>query len=140
MEFKSRLNTIRRFTAPLREELQRIRTENPELIKKQNQIFFRDIQDHINTLISNFENFREMLRDLADLHNSNQNLTLNNTMKTLTSISAVFIPLTFVVGVYGMNFKHFPELEWKYGYLFIWLIMLLISGLLVAYMKKKRWF
>jgi magnesium transporter len=61
-------------------------------------------------------------------------------MKTLTSISAVFIPLTFVVGVYGMNFKHFPELEWKYGYLFIWLIMLLISGLLVAYMKKKRWF
>jgi magnesium transporter len=140
MEFKSRLNAIRRFTAPLREELQRIRTENPDLIKKHNQVFFRDIQDHINTLIVNFENFREMLRDLADLHNSNQNLTLNNTMKTLTSISAVFIPLTFIVGVYGMNFKYFPELEWRYGYLWIWLVMIAISGGLIAYMKKKRWF
>lgn len=140
MEHKSKLNEIRRLTVPLREELQRIRTENPELIKKNNYILFRDIQDHMNTLVINFENFREMLRDLVEMHHSNQNLQLNNTMKTLTVISAIFIPLTFIVGVYGMNFKHFPELEWQYGYLWIWLVMLCISGGMVVYMKRKKWF
>lgn len=140
MELKAKLNWIRRLTVPLREELQRIRTENPDLIKKHNQILFRDLQDHITTLITNFESYREMLRDLAELNNSNQNLQLNNTMKTLTSISAVFIPLTFIVGVYGMNFKSIPELDWKYGYPAIWLIMLAITGFLIWYMKKKKWF
>lgn len=140
MEHKSRLNEIRRLTVPLREELQRIRTENPELIRKSNYVLFRDIQDHMNTLVINFENFREMLRDLVEMHHSNQNLQLNSTMKTLTVITAIFIPLTFIVGVYGMNFKHFPELEWKYGYYWIWLIMLVIAGSMLFYMKRKRWF
>lgn len=140
MEYKTELNRVRRFTVPLREELQRLKTENPEFIRKQNQALYRDIMDHLNTLISNFENLREMLRDLTDLHNSNQNLVLNNTMKTLTGISAVFIPLTFIVGVYGMNFKYFPELEWKDGYYIIWGIMIFIAIGMVWYMKRKRWF
>jgi magnesium transporter len=140
MVHKAELNRLRRISVPLREEMQRIRTENPELIKKQNQVLFRDILDHLNTLIYNFENFREILRDLTDLHNSNQNLMLNNTMKTLTVISAIFIPLTFIVGVYGMNFDIMPELRWKYGYLIIWLIMLAITGVQMWYMKKKKWF
>jgi magnesium transporter len=81
-----------------------------------------------------------MLRDLADLNHSNQNLVLNNTMKTLTGISAIFIPLTFIVGVYGMNFKHFPELEWANGYYYIWVVMLAIAGGMVWFMKKRKWF
>ncbi|MBS3915134.1 MAG: magnesium/cobalt transporter CorA [Bacteroidetes bacterium] len=140
MELKTEMNRMRRISAPLREEMQRIRTENPELIKKQNQVLFRDIIDHLNTMIYNFDNFREILRDLTDLHQSNQNLMLNNTMKTLTVISAIFIPLTFVVGVYGMNFDFMPELHWKYGYAVIWLAMLTITGGLIWYMRKKRWF
>jgi magnesium transporter len=81
-----------------------------------------------------------MLRDITDLHHSNQNLVLNNTIKTLTVISAIFIPLTFLVGVWGMNFEHMPEINWKYGYAFAWAIMLLIAGGLILYMKKKKWF
>lgn len=61
-------------------------------------------------------------------------------MKTLTVISAIFIPLTFLVGVYGMNFRHMPELDWKYGYAAVWGFMLVTAGLLVWYMHKKRWF
>lgn len=140
MEYKTELNRIRRYMLPLREEMQRVKTENPDFIRKQNQALYRDIMDHLNALFSNFESLREMLRDLTDLHHSNQNLMLNNTMKTLTGISAVFIPLTFIVGVYGMNFKYFPELEWKDGYFIIWGIMIGISILMVWYMKRKRWF
>ncbi|MBL7812085.1 MAG: magnesium/cobalt transporter CorA [Bacteroidetes bacterium] len=140
MEYKGELNGLRKFTIPLREEMQRIRTENPNLIRKQNLPLFRDIIDHLGVLQSHFENFREMLRDLTDLHHSNQNLMLNNTMKTLTVISAIFIPLTFIVGVYGMNFEVMPEIHWKYGYYFIWLVMLLITGGLVWYMRRKKWF
>ncbi|MFN5250997.1 MAG: magnesium/cobalt transporter CorA [Bacteroidia bacterium] len=140
MEHKSELNTMRRYMVPLKEEMQRIRIEHPEFLKKSNQALYRDIMDHLNTLISNFENLREMLRDLADLNHSNQNLVLNNTMKTLTGISAIFIPLTFIVGVYGMNFKHFPELEWANGYYYIWVVMLAIAGGMVWFMKKRKWF
>jgi magnesium transporter len=140
MEYKTELNGLRKFTTPLREEMQRIRTENPNLIKKPNLVLFRDIIDHLGVLQANFENLREMLRDLTELHHSNQNLMLNNTMKTLTVISAIFIPLTFVVGVYGMNFDIMPELRWKYGYAIIWAIMLGIAGGLIIYMRKKKWF
>ncbi|MCC7297699.1 MAG: magnesium/cobalt transporter CorA [Bacteroidia bacterium] len=140
MEHKAELNRIRKFTVPLREEMQRIRTENPDFIKKQNQALYRDIMDHLNMLVSNYESMREMLRDLSDLNHSNQNLVMNNTMKTLTGISAVFIPLTFIVGVYGMNFKYFPELEWKEGYYIIWGIMISIAIGMIWYMKKRRWF
>lgn len=140
MEYKTELNRIRKFTTPLKEEMQRIRTENPDLIKKQSQALFRDILDHLSSLITNFDSYREMLRDLTELHQSNQNLMLNNTMKTLTVISAIFIPLTFVVGVYGMNFKYMPELEWQNGYFIIWGVMLLITASLIVYMRKKKWF
>lgn len=140
MEHKTALAGLRKFTVPLRDEMLRIRAENPSMISKTNQALYRDILDHLSTLNANFENLREMLRDLTDLHHSNQNLSLNNTMKTLTVISAIFIPLTFLVGVYGMNFKHMPELEWKYGYAGVWLFMLLTAGSLIWYMRKKRWF
>lgn len=136
---KSELYDFRRQTIPLREELHRIKAEVPTLISKHNSIFFRNIIDNLTLLNVNIETTRELLRDITELHNSNQNLQLNNTMKTLTAISAVFIPLTFIVGVYGMNFKHMPILEWQYGYLYIWIVMILISAGLVFYMKKKKW-
>lgn len=140
MENKTALAALRKFTIPLRDEMLRLRVENPGMINRHNQALYRDILDHLSTLNANFENLREMMRDLTELHHSNQNLSLNNTMKTLTVISAIFIPLTFLVGVYGMNFRYMPELEWKYGYAAVWLFMLITAGLLVWYMRKKRWF
>lgn len=139
-ELKAGLGQIRKFTLPLRDELLRIRSDNPGMIKKHNHALFRDILDHLSSLMVSFDNFREMLRDIADLHHNNQNLTLNNTMKTLTVISAIFIPLTFLVGVWGMNFKHMPELEWTYGYAFAWGTMLLLALIAIAFMKRRRWF
>jgi len=140
ISFKTELSNLRKFTSPLREEMQRIRVENPNLIKKHNQALFRDILDHLNTLNANFESQREMLRDLADLHWSNQNLVLGNTMKTLTVISAIFIPLTFIVGVYGMNFDYMPWLHARYGFWIIGVFMAVVAGILIGFMKKKKWF
>lgn len=140
INYKTELSTLRKYTSPLREEVQRIRVENPELIRKQNMALFRDILDHLNTLNANYENLRDMLRDLSDLHMSNQNLVLGNTMKTLTVISAIFIPLTFIVGVYGMNFDYMPWLHARYGFWMIAGFMLLITFGLIWFMKRKKWF
>jgi magnesium transporter len=139
LDMKSDLNRLRKITAPLRDELHRMRADAPRLIQKNNQVFYRDIIDHLGVLYANFETFREMLRDLTELHNSNQNLVLGNTMKTLTVISAIFIPLTFIVGVYGMNVD-FPEANSPYAYYKIWGFMVLVAGSLIFYMKRKRWF
>ena len=139
LALKSDLNRWRKITVPLRDELQRMRADAPRFIQKNNQVFYRDIIDHLGALYANFETFREMLRDLTELHNSNQNLMLGNTMKTLTVISVIFIPLTFIVGVYGMNVD-FPEAKSPYAYYFIWAFMLSVAGGLIYYMKRKRWF
>lgn len=139
LSVKSELYDFRRQTLPLREELQRIKAEVPHLITKHNSVFFRTIIDNLTWLGVNIETTRELLRDITELHSSNQNLQLNNTMKTLTVISSVFIPLTFIVGVYGMNFENIPIINWKYGYLYIWLIMIGVSAGIIYYMKKRRW-
>lgn len=139
LSVKSELYDFRRQAMPLREELQRIKAEVPNLINKQNMLFFRNIIDNLTLLGVNIEATRELLRDITELHNSNQNLQLNNTMKTLTVISSVFIPLTFIVGVYGMNFDNIPILHWKYGYAYIWGVMLLITGGIVYLIKKRGW-
>jgi magnesium transporter len=140
MKIKSELADLRRHIAPLRDEVIRLKIEQSSRIRKHNMIFLRDVLDHLNLLVSTFENYREMLRDITELHHSNQNLELNNIVKTLTVISAIFIPLTFIVGVYGMNFEIMPELKWRYGYLFSWVIMLGISAAMLYQMRKRRWF
>lgn len=140
LEVKIELNKIRKYTVPVKEEMQRIRIESPELISKHNFALYRDILDHLNTLNANFEGTREMLRDLTELNHSNQNLVLNNTMKTLTVISAIFIPLTFIAGVYGMNFDAMPWIHSKYGFATIMGGMLLLALGMAIYMRKKKWF
>lgn len=140
LDVKIELNKIRKYTVPVKEEMQRIRIESPELITKHNLVLYRDILDHLNTLNANFEGTREMLRDLTELNHSNQNLVLNNTMKTLTVISAIFIPLTFIAGVYGMNFDAMPWIHSKYGFATIMGGMLFLALVMAIYMRKKKWF
>jgi magnesium transporter len=89
--------------------------------------------------MTDLELARESMNNLVDIHRENQGRNTNDIMKTLTVISAIFIPLTFIVGVYGMNFEVLPELKWKYGYLFVWIVMILVAGGMRMYFVRRKW-
>lgn len=136
LEIKTELSGLRRNLAPLREEVIRMRNEQLHRIQKNNHIFLRDLLDHLHLMVSSFESCREMLHNITELHLSNLNLQLNRTVKTLTVISAIFIPLTFIAGIYGMNFRYMPELEWPYGYVSALLFMLLVGLIMLRVVKR----
>ena len=140
LHIKKELNRIRSFIFPLRETLIRIKSESLRFFNKSTFAYLNDIQDQINFQVSSFDTFREMLKDLMDLHNTQSNQEMNHIMKTLTVISAIFIPLTFIVGWYGMNFKHMPEFDWQWSYPILSIFMTTLSITMVIFMKRKKWF
>ena len=109
------------------------------IVKEQTIPFLRDLYDHVVQIIETIEISRDNLSSLIDLYLSNSSAKMNETMKVLTIIATIFIPLTFIVGVYGMNFEYMPELKWKSGYPLIMLFMLLASMLMIYFFKKKKW-
>jgi magnesium transporter len=134
LQLKKELNILRGHIAPLRDLLTKIKTETDHFFQRSSIAYLNDIQDQANYLIHTFDNFREMLKDLMDLYNSKTGHELNHIMKTLTIISALFIPLTFVAGWYGMNFEHMPELSWQYSYPTIISVMLITFIVMFIYM------
>ena len=122
-----------------------LRNENP-LVKEGTHVYLRDCYDHTIQILDTLENFREMASSLVDVYLSSANHRLSEIMRVLTMISTIFIPLTFVVGLYGMNFSHpdslwaMPELHWYYGYPMVWGIMITIVVSMVFYFKRKNWF
>lgn len=139
MEIKKEINVLRKYTLPLRDALNKLRVEGSHFIQKSSINYFQDVSDHIMYLISSFETSREMLKDIMDLHNSNLSNEMNKVMKTLTVVAAIFIPLTFIAGVYGMNFEHMPELKWQWSYPALWVFMIIGSVIMVGFMKHKKW-
>lgn len=137
---KKELNAFHKSIYPLKELVNIIKFEESELLDTTNNIYFSDIYDHITSLTNTFESLREMLSSLIDLNMSNMSNSMNGVMKTLTIMSSIFIPMTFIAGVYGMNFDIMPELNWKYGYLFAWSIMMVFAIGMLIFMKRKRWF
>ncbi|WP_338101776.1 magnesium/cobalt transporter CorA [Methanolapillus millepedarum] len=111
-----------------------------KLIKKSTRVYFRDVEDHITRVVESVETGREIVTGIFDIYNSGISKRLNETMKVLTVISTIFIPLTFIVGVYGMNFEYMPELDWRYGYYVCLGLMLLIFVMMIAYFRKRGWF
>lgn len=103
------------------------------------EVYFLDIIDHLMRVIRSLDIYRESVRGLLELQMSMKSDRMNEIMKTLTVLSSIFLPLTFLVGVYGMNFAHMPELQWKFGYLYIWIIMILCAGGMWMYFKSKKW-
>ena len=95
--------------------------------------------DHTIQVIDTVESYRDLLAGLLDLYLSNVSYRMNEVMKVLTIIATIFIPITFVVGLYGMNFKHMPEIEWRYGYAYVWAVMIAMVAGLIGYFKKKHW-
>ena len=140
IDIKNDISIIRKYALPMRDALNKMRVDAGVFIKSSSINYFQDIVDHLQFLISSFETAREMLKDLMDLHHSNQNNEMNRVMKTLTVISAIFIPLTFVAGIYGMNFHYMPELDSKWGYPLTIATMVLVAMLMAIFMKLKKWF
>lgn len=134
------LQEMKRNIWPTREFLSSWKkTENP-LMKRKTNPYINDVYEHSVEIIENLEIQRESINTLVEIFMSNISLKQNEVMKTLTIIATIFIPLTFVAGIYGMNFENMPELEWRYGYPSIWLIFLLTTGIMIYYFKRKRWF
>lgn len=124
---------------PLRDALGKILKDESDFIQEENAPYFRDVYDHVIHLIDSLDTYRDLTSGLTDQYINIQNSKLNEVIRVLTIISTIFIPLTFIVGVYGMNFEHFPELHWKYGYATVWVVMLTIAGGMVGYFRYKKW-
>ncbi len=136
---KKEIIYLRKTVWPLREAISFLERGDSDLLHDATRIYFRDVYDHTVQVIDTVETYRDLLSGMLDLYLSSISNRTNEVMKFLTVIGTIFMPLTFLVGVYGMNFKHFPELEWKNGYFVLWGVMIAMALLMVAYFRKKRW-
>ena len=138
-DLKNKLTDIRKNLFPLKSAINELLADESELIEEDNFKYFNDCKDHINELTEFYNSFGEVINNLIILNENNLNSSTNKIMKLLTIISTIFIPLTFIAGLYGMNFKHMPELEWEYGYFFALALMAFIGVLIIGIMKHKKW-
>jgi magnesium transporter len=138
-QLKREMIFIRKQIWPLRELINGlIKSESP-LIKKGTRYYLQDLYDHAVQVIDTIETFRDLLSGIHDVYLTSMSNKLNEVMRILTVISTIFMPLTFIVGVYGMNFKHMPELEWYWGYPLLWLIMISIGLGMILFFKRRKW-
>jgi len=138
-KLKREMIFLRKAVWPLRELISGIQKTGSKLIKNNTKMYLRDIYDHTIQVIDTVETYRDMVSGLQDLYLSSVSNKMNEVMKVLTIIATIFIPLTFIAGVYGMNFKVMPELKWRIGYFFIWGIMIVIALAMLLYFKRKKW-
>lgn len=130
---------LRRSVWPFREVISALERRESQLIKAATAIYLRDVYDHTIQVSEIIETFRDILAGMLDIYLTSLNNRLNEVMKVLTIIATIFIPLTFIVGVYGMNFKYMPELEWRSGYPLILMFMFIISLSMLVYFRRKKW-
>jgi len=135
---KRDLSQLKRLTTPQREMLNRLSREDFTLIDPATKIYFRDIFDHLNRVNDLADSYRETLTAALEVYFSTVSSRTNEIIKILTIFSAIMLPLTFIVGLYGMNLK-MPEFEWKYGYLFVWGIIILVVGGMFLFIKRHKW-
>jgi len=138
-ELRSLLISVNRFVTPTRELAGRLNTLQSELIDKSTRRYINDLQDHTVYIAETINTHREILTSLENTYHAGQNARMTQVMKLLTVISTIFIPLTFIVGIFGMNFKHMPELEWPYGYPLVMLGMAVLAGVMLIWFRRKRW-
>jgi magnesium transporter len=136
---KRGLLRIRKATWPLREMVGAMTRTDSELVREGTRLWLRDVYDHTVQIIDIVETFREMTQELVDLYLSSVSNRMNEIMKVLTVIATIFMPLTFIVGVYGMNFARMPELAWRWGYPLVWVVMILVAGGMVWMFRRRGW-
>ena len=130
---------LRKSVWPLREVITAMERSESQIIRESTLIYLRDVYDHIIQVIDSLETTRDMVSGMIDIYLSGLSYKMNEIMKVLTLIATIFIPLTFVAGVYGMNFRYMPELSWEYGYLTVWGIMIGMVVVMLFYFRKRQW-
>ncbi len=139
-ETKMNLFYQRKLAWPLREISNGLLRSETNLIRPSTKVFFQDIYDHSVQIIETTETLRDVVLGITDLYMSTVSNRTNEIMQTLTIIATIFIPLTFIAGVYGMNFEYMPELKWEWGYPAVWVLMIVSALLMLGYFKRKKWF
>lgn len=137
--FKREMILLRKAVWPLRELISGLQRGESQLITDTTDIFLRDVYDHTIQIIDTVETLRDVLSGLLDLYMTSIGNRMNEIMKVLTIMATIFIPLTFIAGIYGMNFDHMPELHWPWSYPLLWLVMLVVAGGMLVYFRRKRW-
>jgi len=138
-QLKKDMIFLRKSVWPLREVINNLEHSESPLIKETTAIYLRDVYDHTIQVIDTLETLRDMVSGMLDIYLSGISYRMNEIMKVLTLIATIFIPLTFVAGVYGMNFRYMPELGWEYGYFTVWVVMIGMVVLMLFYFRKKQW-
>ena len=136
---KREMISLRKSVWPLREVLGCLERGESSLIQEPTQVYLRDVYDHTIQIIDTIETYRDTLSGILDIYLSSISNRMNEIMKVLTIIATIFIPLTFIVGIYGMNFEYMPELKWRVGYFIVWGIMAIVALGMLFYFRKKRW-
>ena len=136
---KREMILMRKALWPLREVVNGLQKGESSLIQKSTEIYLRDAYDHTIQVIDTIETFRDMISGMLDTYLSSLSNRMNEVMKVLTIIATIFIPLTFIAGIFGMNFKYMPELGWRWSYPVVWAVMLGVAGAMLYYFRKKKW-
>jgi magnesium transporter len=137
--FKREMLLLRKAVWPMREVLSSLSRDEAIITSRDIRMYLRDVYDHSIHIIDNMETLRELLAGMLDLYVSSSSQRLNETMKTLTLFASIFMPLTFIAGVYGMNFDYMPELHWRWGYPLIMLVMAGCGAGLLYYFRRQHW-
>ena len=138
-DLKREIIYFRKQVWPVREVLSTWQKTESALVQDANKVFISDVYDHTIQVIDTIESFRDIISGMMDLYLSTVSNKMNEVMKVLTIMATIFIPLTFVAGIYGMNFKFMPELEWKWSYPVLWILLIIIFFGMMLYFKRKKW-
>ena len=139
LRVKKEVLKIRRAIVPLREVINRLEKIDTPLIEDRTRNYIRDLYDHIIQVSESIDLYREMVWGLMDMYMTTISNKMNEIMKVLTIMASIFIPLTFMAGIYGMNFEYMPELKLKYGYFILWGLMFVVLALMIWYFRRKKW-
>jgi len=137
--FKRELNFLRKNIKPAKEMIMNLAKLESEYIHPDNHLHFKELQDNIDEATELSDSYREILYDQLNIYHTMMSTKLNDIMRILTVFSVIFIPLTFLVGVYGTNFVYLPEKDWHYGYFALWGVMIVITLFMLWYFKRKKW-
>jgi magnesium transporter len=130
---------LKKMVWPLREVISAMQRSETGLIQQTTQFYIRDLYDHIIQVVDTLENYRELASGLLEIYLSSVSNRMNEVMKVLTIIATIFIPITFIAGVYGMNFEFMPELKWRWGYAMVWAVMIAMIVAMLWYFRRKKW-
>ncbi|RKN75145.1 magnesium/cobalt transporter CorA [Ulvibacterium marinum] len=137
--YKREINFLRKTIRPVRELVSQFKRSDSAIIHSTTQPYLRDLEEQIILATESIELYRDMLNDLLNLYNSGLNNRLNDILRVLTIFSVVFIPLTFLAGIYGTNFKYLPELDYRYAYPIFWLVLIAVAVGMILFFKKRKW-